>query len=208
MSDKTGRAFGLPAVAGWVMVLLSVCAGCGTTPPSRFYLLEAVEPDTRNDGTGQPHIGIRRVEIPEYLGRNEIVFRKGDAEVELAPLHRWAEPLRDSVPRVLAENISTLLNTERISVYPWTGGAPPDYEVAVRIVRFDAGDDGLVRLVAHWQVARNPGQGGPVVEKSLIKTPVAGEAGGSTRYGRIALAHSRALAELARQIVETVSGEG
>lgn len=192
------------AMAG-VMTALLTASGCGTTPPSRFYLLETAAPDSGAEASaGELHVGIRQVRIPEYLQRNEIVTRKNGAELEPAALHRWAEPLRDGVPRVLIGNISSLLNTEKVSVYPWPGGRPPDYEIDIRIVRFDADDNGVITLNAHWRIAGESVGEHPILRKSTIEERFSAGIGGSGFYGRIAAAHSRALTELSAAIVKTI----
>jgi hypothetical protein len=47
----------------------------------------------------------------------------GDTHNELQSdtFSQWAEPLETNFARVLAENLSVLLTTERVAVYPWQG---------------------------------------------------------------------------------------
>jgi uncharacterized lipoprotein YmbA len=56
-------------------------------------------------------IGINPIVVPAYLDRPQIVTRIGANELEMAKFHCWAEPMEDSLGRVLAEDLSNLLFT-------------------------------------------------------------------------------------------------
>ena len=63
-------------------VMLAIMAGCATTPPSRFYILEPV----KTDAAAQPSepataVGVGPVELPKYLDRPQIVVRSGANEL-------------------------------------------------------------------------------------------------------------------------------
>jgi len=66
-----------------------------------------------------PELGVGPVTLPRYLERTNIVTRRG-MEMEVAEFDRWVEPLSESVPRAIAANLTTLLRTERIVVFPWS----------------------------------------------------------------------------------------
>jgi hypothetical protein len=101
------------------LMLLAACA-TGTSAPSRFYVLAPLEaPEAEPQlapGERCLAIGIGPVEIPAYLDRPQIVTRLSNNELNLAEFDKWAEPLRDNLIRVLAENISSLLCTEPITI--------------------------------------------------------------------------------------------
>jgi len=69
--------------------------------------------------TGGARIGVGPVSIPDYLERSQIVTGVGTDRVEFLMLHRWAEPLENAITRILAEEISARVPTERIVTYPW-----------------------------------------------------------------------------------------
>jgi uncharacterized protein len=141
-----------------VLTLLGVCllglSGCGSSPPTRFYVLpsltgaETAPPAAPRDLT----IGVGPVTLPPYLDRLQIVTRASRARLVLGEFDQWAASLQDSVPRVLAENLSLLIPTDRVLLHPWSRTTEPDYQVTVDVTQFDAGPSGEVVLAARWRI--------------------------------------------------------
>lgn len=184
-------------VTGLCVVIL---AGCGVTKPSRFYILTPVEDSSARAMTAPgPALGIGPVTFPAYLDRPEIVHRSGDNQLHFEGSQRWAEPLKSTFIRTLAENLSILLPTDRTSIHPWPRSARIDYQVTVDVVRFDADAGGTVVLVASWEVTRP-------ADKTVIKRhkTTCTEAAGSMEYPAIVAAQSRALERLSREIADAI----
>lgn len=141
-----------------VLALLGLCllglSGCGSSPPTRFYVLpsltgaETAPPAAPRDLT----IGVGPVTLPPYLDRLQIVTRASRARLVLGEFDQWAASLQDSVPRVLAENLSLLIPTDRVLLHPWSRTIEPDYQVTVDVTQFDAGPSGEVVLAARWRI--------------------------------------------------------
>lgn len=183
---------GIGAMVACVLLL----AGCGTTSPAKFYVLSA----TRDAGAaerarGEKVIGIGPVALPEYLDRAQIVTRSSANRLELADGHRWAEPLAENVTRVLAENLSSLLRTDRVAAYPWKRAQAVDYQVRVQVVQFDGGPDGSVSLVARWSVEGRDGRELAPRRRSSFTVPAA-----AGNYGALVASHSEALTRLSREV--------
>ena len=105
-----------------LVILIPVCGCLGRSQPTRFYLLQSIAgipaektAEGKSDGL---RIGVGPLTIPEYVDRPQIVTLVGPHELDLADLDQWAEPLKESVPRVLGENLSILLSTQHIYLYP------------------------------------------------------------------------------------------
>jgi len=113
--------------------------------------------------------------------------------LQSAALAEWAEPLRDGFKRVLAENLSLLLATERVAIFPWQS-VVPEYQVVVNVIQFlgQTGDD--VVLVALWGLLGKQGQD-LVSKKSSFR-----ETTGSSEYEALAAAMSRTVVALSRDI--------
>ena len=146
---------------GLVMVLL---AGCASSPPSKFYQLSPLQNRTAftRDASLEKivTIAVGPIRIPDYLDRPQIVTRAGRNELRLSEFDRWAGSLENDVTRVLVEDISILLPTERFSAVPWTpyleSQVPASYRVEVLVERFDGWLGDSVLLKAQWAVfARN-----------------------------------------------------
>jgi uncharacterized lipoprotein YmbA len=106
-------------------ICLLITVGCGTTDPARFYTLSPLAiPGTEAEAAGQGvAIGVGPIKLPEHLDRPQIVTRTSRNELKLAEFDRWAGSLADDFSRVLAENLSILLSTDRVSVYPVSMGS-------------------------------------------------------------------------------------
>ena len=197
----TNRCRTLPPAVLAIMLLLS---GCGTTPPSKFYMLEAMPADTAAPVERDSlHIGVGPVEFADYLGRSQIVTRRDGVEVSLAETHRWAEPLRDNFSRVLAENLSGLLVTDRISLHPSRNWPDIDYQVMVDVWQFDADDDGSVTLAASWSIRGAGGAELLTLRKSTFRTTAATNAS----YADTVRALSHTVELLSREIAAAIRGE-
>jgi uncharacterized lipoprotein YmbA len=178
---------------------LAILAGCGVTPPARFYILTPVEASGAKTEPG-PGLGIGPVVFPGYLDRLEIVHRSGANQLQFADSDRWAEPLKTTFSRTLAENLSVMLATDRINLYPWARSTRIDYQISIDVERFDADASGTVTLTAGWKIML-PDDGTVVSRNRQTYT----EAAGGMDYPAIVAAQSRTVERLARDIAMTVT---
>ena len=186
-------------LTGLCLVML---AGCGITKPSRFYILTPVEESGAAAYAAEgPAIGIGPLRFPDYLDRPEIVHRSGDNQVHYAGSDRWAEPLKATFSRTLAENLSVLLPTNRISMHPWPRDTELDYQLVLSVMRFDADAGGNVVLATHWEIIRT-GDRSVIKRQKTVYTEVAG----SLAYPAIVAAQSRAVEALSRDIAAVITG--
>ena len=189
------RAWRRCAVIAACAMALATSSGCGS-PSTRFYALTPLPPDgDRTAATAHlgPSVGVGPVQVPERLNRPEIVTWVNDSMLHLADFDQWAAPLRDSVPRILAENLSLLIPTNRVTIYPWFSQDEIDYEVRVEVSRFEGSLGKDCALVARWSVVRR-----------LDKRTKAGasrhtEPAGDS-YATLVAAQSRLIAALSRDI--------
>jgi len=189
-----------------VLAVLSVgvfLAGCASTAPSRFYVLSSLpapgpasKPFTDQ---GRTAIGIGPVEISKYLDRPQIVTRESPNELKLAEFDNWAEPLGDNLPRVLAENLSTLLSTEPVAVFPWRGSTPVDYRVEVVVTQLDGELGGDAVLVGHWSIIKEDGNELIAIRETRFSEPT-----GASGYEALVSAMSRAIGNLSQQIAAEI----
>ena len=183
-----------------IAVMLSALAGCATTPPSRFYILSAVEADTAAQPAGPATaVGVGPVELPKYLDRPQIAVRSGANELLYNETHRWAEALQDNVTDVLAENLARLVPTDRVTVFPWGRMTTIDYQVVAEISRFDADASGNVVLSANWKLYREQSREVVAQKTTVFTEPVDGD--GYTVSSPHRAGHSPALS---REIAEAI----
>lgn len=130
-----------------VVFLSALLAGCGSTPPTRHFLLESVV--APSGSASGPRIGISELEVSQYLLAPQLQQRSAPNVLERAPFERWAEPMDDAVERVLLLDLAAAAGTESVRLAPWPRDWVPDWELKVRIERLDGGS-GEATLVAIW----------------------------------------------------------
>jgi len=185
------------------LLLFSGCLGAAQTDRTQFYLLNSLYSSDSGLGavaelTGTA-IGVGPVRVPAQLDRLQIITRRAPNEIRLAENAEWAEPLDTNLTRVLAENLSVLLTTDDVAIFPWLKTIPLDYQVTVDITRFSAnpGDQAILR--ARWTVYGVQGQTALYHSISKFKEPV--EANDMASMVR---AQSRAVEALSRQIAMAI----
>jgi uncharacterized lipoprotein YmbA len=181
------------------LLCLSLLAGCGTTPPARFYVLDAVTEASTTSSTSSSGDGLSvdvgPILLSGGLDRAQMVTRLGPHEVALHEYARWADPLEDNITRVLAEDLAVQLGSENVGVVPDAMTQQPSWRVTVQIVRFEVGADDASLLVARWRLFK-PGEGRPTTtRKTVYSTPMP-----TPDAAGMAAALSADLANLARDI--------
>jgi Uncharacterized protein conserved in bacteria len=187
----------------WVLLL----SGCGHTQPSRFYLLQSIpgmEKDKHAATNGQSlTICVGPVMIPKYLDRPQIVTTTKTSELKLAEFDRWAEPFKDNFSRVLTENLSEALETDRVAVFPRESAASSDYQIIVTVIRFDGESGGNAVLSARWSIYGEGGKKELFSKKSDLSEPA-----GVQGYEALVSAQSRMIAGLSKEIAGAIKALG
>jgi uncharacterized lipoprotein YmbA len=93
-----------------LLIAATALTGCATreAPPRRLYALTGtppLPPDAKPGQDGRAWVLSPQLALPELLDRDEILVAEGSAGLRPWPEARWAEPLRDALPRVLAEDL-------------------------------------------------------------------------------------------------------
>ena len=120
-------------------------------------------------------------------------------QLQMDEFERWAGGLSPNINDVMAENLSRMLGTDKVVTQPWARAVPVQYQVVLDIRRFDVTQDNEVYLLAQWRLFTDNGKKLLEIKRTELVQPVNG-AGYSAR----AAAQSVALAELARQIAESI----
>ena len=146
---------------GWVCLLVCfVPAGCSfleaRPDPSRYFALASLPRTGQRAqdaaGTNALVLGIGPIKFPGYLDRQQFVTRISQNRFAVAENDRWAEPLEENFLRVLSQNLSILLQTERIVAYPWERSQQPTYQVQVEVLHFEPNAEQIVELWARWSI--------------------------------------------------------
>jgi uncharacterized lipoprotein YmbA len=183
--------------------LWMVHSGCASSPPTRFYALSSsattVQEIKSSANDGCLSFGIGPIKIPNYLNQPQIVTRGGSNELTRAEFDHWAERLEDNLTRVLAKNLSNLLCTQTIVLFPWRGKIPMDYRIEMEVLRLDGSLGGDVTLEAWWMVLSGDGKKMLLNKKSTFTEAVAGK-----DYSSLVSAQSRAVGLLSSEIAQAI----
>ena len=133
------------------LLAVLMLTACSTTPPTHFYVLEAL-PHTARANSQALAIGIGPITLPALLDRKQMVTRLYDNRVQLAEFHQWAEPLKDTLPRVIVKNLAELQPSYVFRAYPWSAYGNVDYRIIIDIDSFAAETKKTVKLSASWAI--------------------------------------------------------
>ncbi len=180
-------------------------AACSTTPPTRYYALEAVAPAQSPPAvprTGQvgATVAVRTVAVPAAVDRPQFVVRASDSRVNLDEFNRWAGPLRDEIARVVAGNLAAELGAPVVTVSAALP-ATSDLVVLLDVQRFDAKRGDGVEVDVVWIVRRAVDETSGRSGRSMVREPAAGAG-----YEALVGAFNRALARVGSDIGAVVRG--
>ena len=199
-----GRIFFRVVAVTLGMAVLFQLGCAGRSRSSRFYVLSPVAApelglQKTSGGSSNLVIGISPVSVPKYLKKPQLVTRTGNNELHLAEYERWAGKIDEDIGRVMAENLSHMLATDRVFSYPAMEAVALDYLVEIDISRFDGWLGGDIELIARWALFDADGNTVYGFKASRIIEPALG--GG---YADMVAAQSRALAALSRELAAAI----
>ncbi len=190
---------GIAAISLLALLLLCGCASKATN----YYVLHSLQSEApgvkMTKAESDLTIGVGPIKIPEYLDRPQMVTRSTPNSLQFAEFDKWAEPLEKNLARVLAENLSILLSTDRVVVFPWAGSTHVLYQVTVDVSQMEYTPNGKALLIADWSVFGNNGEKLLEIKRSRIVEPVQ-----STGFEAIASAQSRAVEDMSREIAACI----
>jgi len=179
------------------LAALLLITGCMTSSPAvQYYTMTPLTRDEQgpvweNDGV----LAVGPITLPEILDRPHMVTQSGDNRLVFAETHRWAGSLQAEITRVLADNLSILLNSDEIIAHGEEALTPPSHRIIINVQRFYAQANGDVVLDLLWTLREEGHEQSSVLNKSTIRLPVEYQ-----DYAGIAAAQSAALGELSREM--------
>ncbi len=188
------------ALVAFACGLAAIFASCTPSPSAKFYVLGLEFADFQRERSSKCVVlGVGPVEIPSYLDRPEVVFRIGPNEVQPADFHRWAEPLPQGIARVIADSISRAMCVARVEYYPWRTYLTVDFQVSMRVRRFEGYPGREVELFLDWSLFGSDGKR-PIKQGSMeLREPWT-----STNPEEMVSAQSRLLDWAGRRLAEEI----
>jgi uncharacterized lipoprotein YmbA len=158
---------------GCYAALVLLAAGCATSAPERFYTLESIGPASPAVKSVS-RVTLARVTVPVLVDRPEMVFQGDAGQVEISEQNRWAEPLRDGVGRVLAEDLTTRLGGALVTTYPDAAREASDVRASVDIRQWQVWPGRKIGLSVLWTL-RFGGASGSGASASATGAPMVKE---------------------------------
>lgn len=180
-----------------LFLCLGLAACVGTSKPSSFYNLQQVT-DALPVSNVKLNIGVEEVSVPSYLDRPQIVITDNNAvQLNLSELNRWSESLSTLLQRLIADDVGTYLPQSMVKPKTYSGEGF-NYIIYVELNKFDGSWNQQAYLDAWWTIM-NADSKVLARERSQLSAPL-GEG-----YQNYAMAQSRLVGELSRQIAEKIS---
>jgi len=177
--------------------------GAGTQRDTKFYVLSSMQsqatPVQPLADLSDIGIGVGPIRMPMYLDRSDIVTRGSSNQVEIAEFAQWAGPLPENFSRVLAENLSVLLKTDKVGVFPFVRREKLDYNITVYVTRFDGRPGDKSHLRARWSILDGKRKQSFYEKHTIVSHPAVDD----TTEALIA-AKSNTIADLSREIAMAI----
>ncbi len=203
-----------------IFCLTIYLAGCINTPLPDYYVLtpESAQPgsglldagevditatDARLSGLSQLSdlaVGVGPITIPETVNRQNIVTPRDANQLEVAEFHRWSEPLRENISRVVITNLAERLGVSKLYAYPWLR-AQIDHIARIDVLRMTGELGNEVYLQVRWQILTGS-KPHELLDTRITEYRQAVSGGG---YSSLVAAYSMAYASLSDDIARALA---
>jgi len=127
--------------------LLVACVNKPTGSPN-YYLLSSENLSSHALDLKVFKLALGPVDVPAHLDREGIATHDGQNQLSYSDNHRWAEPLKNNLIKMLNANLTQLLPNQQLIDFPYRQSNRPDYQLSVSIEKFGYINDGSVVLIA------------------------------------------------------------
>jgi uncharacterized lipoprotein YmbA len=170
-------------------------SGCAGSPKADFYTLSEEAPRVSQPSVSPVAVLVGSVTVPDIVDRPQIVVRAGDNQVSLNEFARWADSLKNQIPRVVRADLSRLLNSPRVFAYPMRSDMAAAYRAQMDVQSFDPTLNEATTVDVLWSVVAPGGKGSPFSGRSTVREPCTGPG-----CDALVAAWSRAFATVSRDI--------
>jgi uncharacterized lipoprotein YmbA len=178
----------------WIAgMMVALAAGCGSSPPSKFYLLNATA-TADNAAQARYAVIVGPVSIPAAVDQPQLVVQTSPNSVRPDEFNRWGSPLQDQIGRIVAADLATQLGTPRVTATPLPH-FDAAYRVAIDVQRFESVPAKSATIEAVWVVYATAGEARAQSGHTLAEESVT-----DGTFDSLVAAHSRALAVLSADI--------
>ena len=186
-----------PLIAALALGFTAALTGCGSSPPTHFYTIDAV-PASAPAAYAGPSVRVDQLRIPAVLDRPEIVSEYAAGQLKVDDFNHWGAPLGQLLRSSLDADLAARMPAP--TVIPAEGPKPVGtIGLSVDILAVGTGSDGMTMDVV-WTETRPAADasGKPVSAAHSTRLSAPGTAATPSGY---AAGLSRMIGELADRMV-------
>ena len=187
-----------------IILLSGIISGCigGTSQKSVYYVFNPVKtPLTADSPMADRGLGVGPITLPEFLEGPQIVTRHEENLLDINEFQRWADSLQYQITAVMVDNLSAMLNTPNVVVYPWERPFSPEYQLYIDFRQFDGQTAGSITLEAVWSIVDTSDSKRLLTKRTSLVESTNGEG-----YKAYVTAMNIVLEKLSKEIAEGVVG--
>jgi uncharacterized lipoprotein YmbA len=132
------------------------------------------------------------------VDRPQMVLTTGPNQVAIDEFNRWAAPLQNIISRAVAENLTVMLGTSLVTLFPDATSMDAAYRVVIDVQRFESVSGDAATLDAVWLVKRLK-DGTSETGRTTVREPAP-----EKDYTALVAAHNRAIGRLSQDIANGV----
>ncbi|MFH1156425.1 MAG: PqiC family protein [Pseudomonadota bacterium] len=135
-------------------------AACqANSPPVMYYsLLDTDSPHRQVQQSNGLILSIGPVLISDMLKQPRIATGGARGQYQLSEYNRWIGELDHEIGRAVAENLSAILGTEQVAVFPWDQHLNVTCRVHLEVLAMDGDLGAEAKLVVRWSLIIPKGQ--------------------------------------------------
>ncbi|SOE82672.1 Uncharacterized lipoprotein YmbA [Caballeronia arationis] len=176
--------------------VVSLLAGCASSPSSRFYTLGGDAVPAAASMPASFYVEVPPVDMPPQVAKNQLVVQTSPAQVQVLEQERWASLPADEVRRALSADLTRQLGAIDVYNTPRPDSVPV-YRVKVNVQRFESWPGSQAVIDAVWSV-RAAGSQTVLTCRTVAQQPVA------AGYDALVAGHRKAVDQLAAEIAAGV----
>jgi uncharacterized protein len=149
----------MPVPQRGVLVALSLLVGACASIPEHLYTLDTAAHPSAPSRSDLPIVLVGPVTIPEMVDRPQLVVQDGKYRVIVNEQERWATPLKDSLPLLIAMQLGERCPSARFRLLSSTATEEPHARLTIEFTNIEINRATGVSVVATWayRVGGKPG---------------------------------------------------
>lgn len=181
-----------------------ILTGCAASQPTRFFVLNALEHSQKESLKSCQNdriftLGINPINMPRYLDRPQLMTKVNDNEFKLSELNVWAEPLKDTLTRVIAQNLNSVPCAD-ILIMPKALWQQINYRLSAEVIRLDGTLGGQALFDVQWSITEEQTRRVLIAKVSKYREPVL-----SHDYNALVYAYNRVLDSFSQEIAGSLT---